>query len=82
MFLLLMHLGFFSTVSLGSEGGVIVLCLPLLTPMVTPGLGRLGGNPARKGQISEVGCPCKFWERHHQVSPWEKMTSPCCREEL
>lgn len=62
----------------------------MLTLMVTPGLGKLGGNLARKGQISEIGCSYKFCEsrqsqrgkRHHQGSPWEKMTSPHCREEL
>lgn len=46
-----MHLGFFSTISLGCEDGVTVL---VVQPKLIPALCRLGENPARKVKILEV----------------------------
>lgn len=51
VFFLLMHLGFFSIISLGCEDGVTAL---VVHPTVISGLGRLGENPARKVQIFEL----------------------------
>lgn len=47
----LMHMGLFSTISLGCEDGVTNL---VVHPKVIPGLCRLGENPARKVKILEV----------------------------
>lgn len=44
----LMHMGLFSTISLGCEDGVTNL---VVHPKVIPGLCRLGENPARKVKI-------------------------------